>query len=576
MRKFFTSLIFLILFSSIIHAEEYIDTYHVDITILDNGNISVTENIKVWAEGKDIKRGIYRWFPLSNTEKYQLSMPYNITDVTRNGKTEKIGKKIIKARDRAVYYFGDRNKFIEPNTFHEYAISYEVDRATLQFAESDQLYWNIIPFYWPFPIKNLSATVKFPISAAYLGVEIFSGGFYDKKINNLNVTHVVSEDNITFQGSNFGIRQGLRARIKFEPDLIPSYKRRTTLERSMARLNHWIDKNLWFVRSIIWLVLNIALTYSIIQTAYFLRRNQRGMPTIIPQFYPPQNISPLAARFILRQGNVDGTRMVTIALVSLISKGLLEVSEEKIERLDKDAHAASRGEVYLLNEMHLTKAGDVFEIKQEDEEWSKNLRRIKHELIKFAKKEFQDNVDRALLAQILFYLLAISSLVGGAISFAWASPFLGLGSLILLFINFTCTIPDLKNYTQFGRKNMSLLLGLKMYIKAAELQSLSNEPKPTSKNFSDIYPYAFAMGLNTVWAEKFASQLANWQILKSEGLSWYVGGGTDHSDNNFESHLSSFENSFSAAANYSPPSESSGGGGGGGSGGGGGGGGGGW
>ena len=91
MKKLFALLIFLFSFSSIIHAEEYIDTYHVDITILDNGNIAVTENIKVWAEGKDIKRGIYRWFPLKNVEKYQLPMPYGITKVTRNGQTEKIG-----------------------------------------------------------------------------------------------------------------------------------------------------------------------------------------------------------------------------------------------------------------------------------------------------------------------------------------------------------------------------------------------------------------------------------------------------------------------------------------------------
>jgi len=426
MKKLFTALIFLFSPCSITHAEEYIDTYHVDITILDNGNISVTENIKVWAEGKDIKRGIYRWFPFWNTEKYQLPMPYNITNVTRNGQTEKIGKTLIKARDRAEYYFGDRNKFIEPNTFHEYAISYEVDRAILQFAESDQLYWNIIPFDWGFPIKNLSATVKFPISAAYFGVEIFSGGFYDKKINNLNVTRVESEDTITFRGSSFGTRQGLRARIKFEPDLIPPYKRRTTLKRNITRLNHWIesgegDKNLWFVRSLIWLVLNIALTYSITHTAYFLRRNQKGMPTIFPQFYPPQNISPLAARFILRQGNVDGTRMVTIALVSLISKGLLKVSKEKIERLGKDARAASKGEAFLLIKMRLTKAGDIFEIKQEDDEWSKNIRRIKHELVGFAEKEFRDNVDRAKLAQVVFYLLVISSGIGGIITFAWGS-----------------------------------------------------------------------------------------------------------------------------------------------------------
>ena len=92
MKKLFAALIFLFSLCSITHAEEYIATYHVDITILDNGNISVTENIKVWAEGKDIKRGIYRWFPLWNTEKYQLPMPYNITNVTRNGQTEKIVK----------------------------------------------------------------------------------------------------------------------------------------------------------------------------------------------------------------------------------------------------------------------------------------------------------------------------------------------------------------------------------------------------------------------------------------------------------------------------------------------------
>jgi hypothetical protein len=160
MKKLFTALIFLFSFSSIIHAEEYIDTYHVDITILDHGNISVTENIKVWAEGKDIKRGIYRWFPLKNVEKYQRSVPYMNLRVTRNGQPEKIGKTERKSNSIA-YYFGDKDVFIEKNTFHEYAISYEVDKAILQFDESDQLYWNIIPFFWEFPISNISAKVKF-------------------------------------------------------------------------------------------------------------------------------------------------------------------------------------------------------------------------------------------------------------------------------------------------------------------------------------------------------------------------------------------------------------------------------
>ena len=174
------------------------------------------------------------------------------------------------------------------------------------------------------------------------------------------------------------------------------------------------------------------------------------MPTIFPQFYPPQNISPLAARYILRQGNVDGTRMATIALVSLMSKGLLKVSNEKIERLNKDVHAASKGEVFLLNEMRLTKAGDVFEIQHQDEEWSKNMRTIQGKLVGFAEKEFQDNVTRARLVQVVFYLLLVSSGIGGMITFAWGS-ILGVGSIILLIVNFY-SIADLKNYTQSAAK----------------------------------------------------------------------------------------------------------------------------
>ena len=145
MKKLFTALIFLFSFCSIVQAAEYIDTYHVDITILDNRNISVTENIKVRAEGRKIKRGIYRQFPLKNVEKYQRPIPYMNLRVTRNGQPEKIAK-TERTRDSIAYYFGDKDVFIKTNTFHDYAISYEVDKAILQFEDSDQLYWIIIPF----------------------------------------------------------------------------------------------------------------------------------------------------------------------------------------------------------------------------------------------------------------------------------------------------------------------------------------------------------------------------------------------------------------------------------------------
>ena len=115
---------------------------------------------------------------------------------------------------------------------------------------------------------------------------------------------------------------------------------------------------------------------------------------------------------------------------------------------------------------------------------------------------------------------------------------------------------------------VSQLEGLKMYIKAAEHQTFEDEPEPSGKQFTEVYPYAFAMGLNMVWADKFSAELAQWASVSGAGMDWYSSDDST-SFTNFENSFSSFETDFSEAANYTPPSssDSSGGGGGGGGGG---------
>ena len=54
-------------------------------------------------------------------------------------------------------------------------------------------------------------------------------------------------------------------------------------------------------------------------------------------------------------------------------------------------------------------------------------------------------------------------------------------------------IQDEKLFDSVG-KIMIELEELRMYIKAAERQTLQAEPEPSGKQFSAIYPYAFAMG----------------------------------------------------------------------------------
>ena len=621
MKKLFTALIFLFSFCSIVHAKEYIDTYHVDITVLDNGNISVTENIKVWAEGKDIKRGIYRWFPLKNVEKYQRSVPYMNLRVTRNGQPEKIGKTERKS-DSIAYYLSDKDVFIETNTFHDYAISYEVDKAILQFDESDQLYWNIIPFFWEFPISNISAKVKFPENANYLGVELFSGAF-GSKTNGLNVSYLETNDGISFQGREFERAQGLTARIKFEPSLVPASEnypiindayRKAEKDAQERRIK---EEEARFEGEAVGFILGaLVFLFLTIATWYRLGRKTLVVPTIYPQFYPPKNISPLAARYILRQGNVDKVKMMTIALVSLASKGILELNRFTIARVSDSDESATPGEKLLLRKMGLSENGNLFNIKRRSETWAADVRDAASELVAFAEKEFGENiiynweVTRSMLLVLAVVLFSFLIMTGNGLFipviiilcvFTTVLTFIGIGykyplypisilaifGIIALIMNITLRpmvsllyfigfliilvalyvlFAKMKNYSTSGGKAVSQLEGLKMYILAAEHQMFEDEPEPSGKQFTEIYPYAFAMGLHMVWADKFSKELAEWASVSNAGTDWYSSDNSNSSDN-FENSFSSFETDFSEAANYTPPSSSGSGGDGGGGGG---------
>lgn len=109
------------------------------------------------------------------------------------------------------------------------------------------------------------------------------------------------------------------------------------------------------------------------------------------------------------------------------------------------------------------------------------------------------------------------------------------------------------NFTKSGGKVIAVLEGLKMYIKAAELQSLKDEPKPSSKQFSDVYPYAFMFGLETEWADKFQKLMPTWEEDNDYDSRWYRDRNPSTRDDFFSK---TFQKQFSKAANYRPPSTS--------------------
>ncbi|OOZ36456.1 DUF2207 domain-containing protein [Solemya velesiana gill symbiont] len=82
--------LFLLLLSCSVHADERILDYFSDILVQPNGSMIVEETIQVRAEGKQIKRGIYRDFPTDYEDRLgnDYRVGFELLEVRRDGQPE--------------------------------------------------------------------------------------------------------------------------------------------------------------------------------------------------------------------------------------------------------------------------------------------------------------------------------------------------------------------------------------------------------------------------------------------------------------------------------------------------------
>ena len=358
---------------------------------------------------------------------------------------------------------------------------------------------------------------------------------------------------------------------------------------------------------------------------FMIGRESATMPVIVPQFYPPNFIGPAAARFLFRRGHASRERLLTTGLVSLAVKGSIRLERDRIERISARESNLTPAEIGILNDLNLQFTDSAFSLKKPSDNKAKLMTQAGKNLRKRFRDEFRQNFRPNWLWMIVllvavpvlwvaaslltaFYAIAIfmlfivvlffMSLVllrSGQTSFHFRSWVyfvlvlggLGLGSswimaaehpaFLTLYAAYGLSALGLffarvhiNNYSTAGAETAAELEGLRMYIRAAERGALKDEPEPDFKHFSDVYPYAFALGLHTEWAERFDRELKGWLEAHREDDSylWYGSG-----IGSFHSTLDRFESNVSKNLNYSSSSSSggssfSGGGGGGGGGGG--------
>jgi len=620
MGRLFSLWAALLLFSPWAVGEEYIKHFHSEIQVAADGDILVTETITAEVEHNIIRRGIYRDFPTTyKTALFTKStVDFEVLSVQRNGypedyHTEQLGNGVR-------VYIGNRNRMVERGE-QVFTLSYRTNRQIAFLKDHDRFSWNVTGNDWQLRIAQVTAVVHLPdaVTMSMVAHEAWTG--------------FVGEDNAHYQSEVMGNTIQITST---QP--LAAYQGLTfALEIPKG---HLLDNSHWLLDflsdNLMWVLMVVALLSLLM--FYFLAWNQHGRDpepgVIYPLFYPPDELSPAAMRYILE--SEANHKNFTAALINLAVKGYITLKKttkgyqiNKVTNPKSDIEPMSSGERIVMRKLFAGSRQRIEISKKYDARIKNTIKDVSKKIkAEYQSKCFKDNAMLgyfgigisvvvlvffmahmnyfnvqtmgAVFIPLGFTLFALfivfrsnrglwnSLVVIGHTLFmvgAFVASSGGLSIDVLIMSGFLVLINGvfiylLKAPTPFGRELMDKIEGFKLYLSTAEQNRLEimHPPEMTPELFERYLPYAIALGVENSWSERFANYLkttgtdpSNYQYHPD----WYRGGhfnlsGSSSSIGDIGRGMSS---TISAAA--IPPS-SSGGGGGFSGGGGGGGGGGGW
>jgi uncharacterized membrane protein YgcG len=554
----------LVLLTQSVFADERILSYHSDIRIQPDGSINVTETIEVNAEGNKIKRGIYRDFPTVYRDRFnnRHRVVFQPLSVTRNGFSEDWHTKELSNGVRV--YAGSSNRTIEPGR-HRYTIEYRSTRQLGFFEDFDELYWNVTGNDWAFAIDQASATVHLPHDVSFdsLALDFYTGpqGAKDKQ-----ATGSVRDGRSIefFTTAALAPHEGMTIAVAFPKGLVPE-------PTPMQRFGWFLKDN----SAALALLLGLLLPLGWYLWAWHKYGRDPVAGTIIPRFKPPTGLSPAGCRYVQKM-SFDNNAF-TAAVVSLAIKRWLNILESgkdytlKRESESKRKARATPGEAEVFKALF---PGTSQEVELDNE----NHARFQAARTGLYKELKTEHVGQLFHLNTVFATPAlIMTVIAMVIAFVLqGSVVLWVVFVILTIILHVVFLRLLRAPTISGRRTMDEIEGFRMYLDTAEQQRLDRmrSPQLTPEVFELFLPYAYALGVENNWCERFSRELPQMQA-DNDGYQpgWYHGrhrgfSSLNHLGSQFSSQLSSAISSAST-----PPGSSSGSGGGGSSGGGGGGGG---
>lgn len=566
-------------------AEEFIRSYHSVVEVAADGKLAVTETITARAEGQNIKRGIFRDFPLYalDANNRRTKVDFNVVSVERDGAPENWRTENIDGGIRI--YTGSADRFL-PTGEHVFQITYTTARQIRYFSDYDELTWNVTGNGWQFPMGEISATVVLPDSVKATDTNVFTGAFGAKGKD----ARVLNEGNEVFFASTrpFAVGEGMTVAVKLPKGAIAA-------PDTSQETGWWLRDNLAILLSGGGL-LAILLYYL---RAWFAVGRDPARGVVVPRWDAPEGLSPALVNYVDNRGfSGAGWTALSASALDLAVKGYVVLEDLKnsivIRRTEKESAAnlptgqktllasiGGPGETLTIDKAHGTeveKVGKQFRAAIEKEHRGKYYHSnagyvffgiFFSVFIVVATLVFGDLDEIAIAAVLVFGFFALffsilsigigrqfsrgASLkkrIGGIVMLAFAgfvafSVIGGIATQILLDVTHDTKSLALAAIggiiltnalflflmgapTPLGRKLMDGIEGLRTYLTLAEKDrmNMASAPAMSPQHFETLLPYAVALGVEKPWSRTFETWLATaaaGAAVASYAPGWYAG-----------------------------------------------------
>ena len=625
----------LVLAPAAARADERIFAFNSTIEVASDGELTVTETIRVRAEGNQIRRGIFRDIPLVfETESGRKARAgFDLVSVERDG--EEDGYTVNRGGSGVRIYIGREDTFLQPGTY-TYTITYRTDRQVRFFETHDEVYWNATGNEWAFPIDRAVARIVLPegtsvaAHTAYTGPYGASGQDYTSRLED-------GGRSVLFATTRpLGPREGLTVVAEMPKGVVAE-------PTADQELGYFLQDHLGEILGGI----GLALVLAYYLWAWWSVGRDPPKGVIFPRFEGPDGISPALSNYVARKGFGDGGwRALSAACLSLAVKGKLvlddlagDLTMIRPEGTRGDYAGLPKGEkaiaswldnrdgsftVSKANGTSVQKLGNNFRGAIEGENRNRYFKtnrlyllpgialsiltifallafgNLSEEqiaimipifMVTFVVVMFAVQIGKAIrrpggmALRIVFVLVAFSFITLGHVTASAVLlqlqgeiPPLALIAIGLLAVNFLFYFL-ISAPTSLGRSAMDEIEGLKMYLQVAEKDRMNMQgaPQMSPSHFETLLPYAVALDVEKPWSKAFEAWLltaAGAAVAASYAPGWYSGRSFDahNISGTLGKSVEAMSGTFSSSL-PAPKSSSSGGGGGGCSGGGGGGGG---